>query len=356
MNKATRKKILGMVLCLFMNFQYRGYNVVQIGASNAGQGGTGSTGTSGISSISKNPSTILTLDSISFTASLDSQIFLKSLTTKINLNFQYFPLLAFAMPVTTNSAFGVALYSLFQRQERTSQLVQYNLDITYGYSLTYFWSIAGTITPAFALQSNTYDGWGVGFSLSSLFTFQKYTIAIVYQRSPWIYYPDFLTNEVAEEKFPDIIRFGINYYWENLRINLGKYQLKIKKISVSAELEAVLWQYSYLKVNNENVTPEFEPSWTYFVHPHIGIQVEFENFLPGLILSTGFLTEDYINQIGENNNQILWTIGLGGYAGRGEWGNRFRIEMSYISSFALSWVNRSNHQIERVQVTFEYHH
>ena len=350
-------KLLFLITVYILSFRilyanvYRAYEVFRAGSFASGMGGTGTSLPNSISFITENPAMVAELNSFSIAFGVDAQLLLSRLLTDFVIDF-YIPLLAFSIPTTENSGFGFAFYTPFQRKLLGTEIYQYNIDLTYSYTIHSFITIALTVGPSFSVQSNKYIGGGYTFAFSSIMRFGILNFGIYYRRSAHLFYSFFVGNEKAEEKMPDILKTGISKEWKNLQIG----QLRIKKISLALELEYIFWQLSFLKSKGKNITPPIHSGLTHFIHPHIGVSILFENFLRGLILQGGFFTEDYIDSLGNNDTQFLISFGIGGYAGNVQWKNQLRIQLSYISSYLLSLAYRGNNQVEKIQITIEYLH
>lgn len=318
---------------------YRAYDVYRPGARAAGAAATGTANIDSVGSLAFNPAYLADISSTAVALGADAQTRIDRIQTDYNIEPQFIPVLAFGMPVKPNSGAGVMIYSPYQRRFPDADFIQYNIEGVYAFSLTRKLNIGVTMGAAMGLETERFDGWGYAFSLSALYHTENFNLGLLFRPGSTIEYSTYSTGQTLSEKMPDQLKGGISGFWGPVKLTF--------------ELEYINWDNSYFIENNNDITPDFEKHYLGRVHPHIGAEFPLI-FWPGLNFRTGLYTEDFFDFTGNNERQILFTAGFGGLAGADLWGERLRIDFAIISGFIPSFFYNEAHQIEKIQVTFEF--
>ncbi len=319
---------------------YRPYDVYRPSASSLAEGGTGVANPNNISGIIHNPAYAVSMTGSGISFALDAQTRISNLTAAFSLQPQYIPLLNFGLYVNKNSAITVGLHSPFQRIFPDTFFLAYCFEIGYAHTLMRYLNIGVTAGAMMGIEARSFIGWGFSGSLGLLSNNKYIDLGLFFRLSSIITYPIFSQGFPVTESTPHILRFGASKYFNMIRITF--------------ELEYLFWKNTSFQESSLETAPPFEPNFLGFLHPHLGFSFKLLRW-SGIKLKTGFFTEDYFDEFGNNQRQILWSVGFEGIAYNNFWRDRLKINFVYVSSslFSLFW--SENNQIEKFQVSFNYY-
>ena len=201
-------------------------------------------------------------------------------------------------------------------------------------------NIGVTAGAMMGIEARSFIGWGFSGSLGLLSKNKYIDLGLFFRLSSIITYPIFSQGFPVTESTPHILRFGASKYFNMIRITF--------------ELEYLFWKNTSFQESSLETVPRFDPNFLGFLHPHLGFSFKLLRW-SGIKLKTGFFTEDYFDEFGNNQRQILWSVGFEGIAYNDFWRDRLKINFVYVSSslFSLFW--SENNQIEKFQVSFNYY-
>lgn len=345
MRKLLRKKVYIILFFLVIRAAfvsafaiYRPFDVYRPGARAMGAGATGVSNIDSIGSLGQNPSYLADLTSAALAFGLDAQTRITRLQSDVSISPQYIPVISWGMPIE-NLGVGVLMQSPFQRLFPGENFIFYTLEAAVAYPLTRRVNVGITAGVALGLQSNRFSAANGTWSVSALYHGDYFQIGFMYRPGASLQYDTFPDGSQIKEKMPDFFKMGLSTY--------------IGVVKIAFELEQNAFTGSSFVRNGKDITPDFEKSILGRINPHIGADFPIF-FWPGLIFRTGFFTDDFYDYKGANEKQILWTFGLGGVAGSEFWGDRFKIDFSWASSFLPGLFWKESNNIEKLQVTFEY--
>ena len=319
---------------------YRPYDVYRPDTSSLAEGGTGVANPNNISGIVQNPAYAVSAKSSGISFALDAQTRITRLAVAVSLKPQYLPIVNLGWQLDNHSAMTIGLHSPFQRVFLNSFFLAYAWEVGYARTLMRYLDIGVSIGTMLGIEAKSFVGWGVSSSFALLSQSEYINLGLFFRLASKISYSSFSRGVVVTESTPHILRIGVSKNWAIITITL--------------EMEYIFWRSSSFQEFGLEMAPRFQPHFLDFLHPHLGFSFEIPQW-SGINIKTGFFTEDYFDSLGNNQRQILWSMGLGGLAYSDYWNNQLEINFVYVSSsiFSLFW--SENNQIEKFQISFNYY-
>lgn len=318
---------------------YRPYDFYVGGARAAGAGATGVSAPDSAGSMAQNPAYLSEIETSAFAIAFDAQTRITRLQTDVNIQPEFIPLLNIAWPVKPNSGAGLIIQSPFQRRFPDSRFINYNIEAAFAHSISRSLNLGVSGGPAIGIENEQYQGWGFGYSVSMLYHNEHFRAGLLVRPGTKLNYSVFSTGKPVEEKLPDLYRAGISKRFNGVLLSL--------------EVDYIDFNTSAFIHNSVATAPDFKEGYFGYLQPHIGASFSLP-WWPGLIFRGGVHTENFYDYQGNNERQVLLSLGFGGLAGAELWGERLRIDFSWVSSFIPSVLFEENNQIEKAQVTFEF--
>ncbi len=319
---------------------YRPYDVYRPDTSSLAEGGTGVANPSNISSIVQNPAYAVSTKRSGISLALDAQTRITRLVSVVSIQPQYPPIVNFSGQLDDNSAITIGLHSPFQRVFPNTFFLAYAWEIGYSRTLARYLDVGVSIGTMLGIEARNFVGWGLSGSFGLLSRNEYINLGLFFRLASKIAYPSFSQGISVTESTPHILRIGASKNWA--------------VITVTWEIEYIFWRSSSFQEFGSEVIPRFQPNFLEFLHPHLGFSFEIPQW-PGINIKTGFFTEDYFDSSGNNQRQILWSMGFRGIAYSDFWEDRLEINFVYVSSSLFSSFWSENNQIERLQISFNYY-
>ena len=319
---------------------YRPYDVYRPSASSLGKGGTGVSNPENISDIVLNPAYTASLNKHGIALALDGQFRVTRVLSQVSVEPQYIPVFAIGFAIGDNSGFHLGVHSPFKRVFTDTFFLAYAWEVGYSHTLFRYLDVGITMGGIMGIEAQRFVGWGFTTAIGLLSQSKYGKLGIFFRPAVKISYKNFSRGIPVTESLPAMFRLGASKEWHN--------------IEFSFELEYIFWENSSFKESGVEQKPDLEKHFLGFLHPHIGFSFSLEKYWPGLKFKTGLYTEDYFDHVGNNDRQILLSLGMGGVAYSDFWENRLSIDIAYSSSSIPSVFWKENNQIEKVQLALNY--
>ena len=320
---------------------YRPYDIYRPSTTSLGKGGTGVSNPESISDIVLNPAYTASIDRHGVAFALDGQFRITRLFSEISIEPQYIPVVALGFRLDDNSGLYVGLHSSFKRIFTDTFFLTYFWEVGYSYTLLRYLDVGLTLGATIGIEARSFVGWGFATSVGLLSQSEYGKLGIFFRPSTKISYKNFSRGISVTERTPSLLRAGASKEWRNVEFTF--------------ELEYIFWGNSSFKEFGVEKKPDFKDHFLSFLHPHIGFSFLLEGLWPGLRFRTGIYTEDYFDHNGDNERQILLSLGASGIAFSNFWGDRLSIHIAYSSSSIPSIFWKENNQIEKFQISLNYY-
>lgn len=341
MRMATRK-ILSLLFLLTgvhqLEAEFRSYNIQRSGSA-LGAGGTGIVATDSASNLVSNPAVAANFNEPRISTSFEALTRIQNFSADGDVAATKMPSLSMSFPLTSNTATGLLFSIPFERTYPEGNFSTYTTELLVSHTVNRHLNIGATGGLGIARQSNSFTAYSPSGSLSLAWSAENYSAGAFYRPGMKLQWNNFLEGASVEEQLPDQFHIGA--------ARLQKWGM----LALSAEYTN--WRRVSFVENDSELAPDFETGFLDYITFHGGIQFHIPRW-SGLLLRAGAMTDNYYDLYGKNDRQILFTAGLGGYAGSDFWGERLKLDFSIVSSYLSSFFWNESHQIEQLQAAFEF--
>ncbi len=334
--------VIGFIILwgLNLNAYWEAYNIYRCGGKGLATGGAFTSIANDVSAIYWNPAGLIFTEKITAFYTFDAQLKIPHLLApSLKVTFKTPALIGIVFPIKKPniSTLGFAVFTPFQRKTK-DEYAMYFFSATGAYRVHPRVSVGANIGVAYTTYKGDFNYGGIGFRWQIgllYFISRRVRAGLNYQFKTtvkWrgVYYGIWQRKET----FPDILQTGV--------------AIKIKKnIITSIEMEYQNWNSVEYIENYQNYSPSIETGLFKTIHPHIGFLIS--EYGSGALIRTGLYTDSYVTDEGKNKTQLVWTIGLNGYAFE-----IIRVEAAIADAYLMSFLNSSNEKIETIQITVEY--
>lgn len=338
--------LIFLLLFIFreVNALWISYDIYRSGAKGIGCGTAFTAIANDPSAIYFNPAGLVQIQNFSIFYTLDAQLKIESLgrtlRPELKITYDVPALLGFLYPLKENkynTTFGLTAYSLFQRKI-PSEFAVYKFAPVIALEIIH--NLAIGLSPGIVYSSylgkTSLGSWGYNLQLGLLYKLKSnFRIGLNY------YTKTKAKDRLKSLVFPDILNIGIASFISS-RI-IGGFDIEYQNWKGISHIE-----------DGEEQAPLSNIKTGLFktIHPKIGLMILEEK--TGAHIRTGFFTDTYITYIEKegvykHKTQLLWSIGLGGYALK-----IVKVEASLIDSYLMHFINKDNNSIETIQITVEY--